>query len=92
MRLLRDYINKMKPSFVGEGKYSKWFPLFDAFENFFYSSSGKTTNPTHVKDAIDIQKIMVVVWLATFPAMFFGMYNIGNQSLEYLALINTPNT
>ena len=48
MRLLRDYINKMKPSFVGEGKYSKWFPLFDAFENFFYSSSGKTTNHSHI--------------------------------------------
>lgn len=92
MRSLRDIINKMKPSFVGEGKYSKWFPLFDAFENFFYSSSGKTTNPTHVKDAIDIQKIMVVVWLATFPTMFFGMYNLGSHSLEYLELIGQQNT
>ena len=36
--------------------------------------------------------MMVIVWLSTFPAMFFGMYNIGNQSLEYLALIDTPNT
>jgi Na+-transporting NADH:ubiquinone oxidoreductase subunit B len=35
---------------------------------------------------------MVTVWLATFPAMFFGMYNIGNQSLDYLNEINTLNT
>ena len=92
MKSLRNFINNIKPNFIADGKYSKWFPLFDAFENFFYSSSGKTTNPTHVKDAVDIQKIMVTVWLATFPTMLFGMYNLGSQSLEYLDLIGRQNT
>ena len=84
MKILRNYINSVKPSFIGEGKYSKWFPLFDAVENLFFSTQTKTANPVHVRDAIDIQKVMVTVWLATFPAMFFGMYNIGSHSLEYL--------
>ena len=35
---------------------------------------------------------MVTVWLATFPAMFFGMYNLGANSLEYLESINQQNT
>ena len=88
MRSLRDYINKMKPSFVGEGKYSKWFPLFDAIENLVFSYGKKTKKPIQVRDAVDIQKVMVTVWLATFPAMFFGMYNLGTNSLEYLESIN----
>ena len=92
MKILRNYINSVKPSFVGEGKYSKWFPLFDAVENLFFSTQTKTANPVHVRDAIDIQKVMVTVWLATFPAMFFGMYNLGSHSLEYLDSINQLNT
>ena len=92
MKILRNYINSVKPSFVGEGKYSKWFPLFDAVENLFFSTQTQTANPVHVRDAIDIQKVMVTVWLATFPAMFFGMYNLGSHSLEYLDSINQLNT
>jgi Na+-transporting NADH:ubiquinone oxidoreductase subunit B len=92
MKILRSYINNVKPSFVGDGKYSKWFPLFDAVENLFFSTQTKTSNPVHVRDAVDIQKVMVTVWLATFPAMFFGMYNLGSHSLEYLESINQMNT
>ena len=94
MKFLRKYINNAKPNFINDGKYSKWFPLFDAFENFIFSSTAtkKTTNPVHVRDAVDIQRIMVTVWLATFPAMFYGMYNLGSHSLEYLELIGKTNT
>ena len=59
MKFLRNYLNNVKPSFIGEGKYSKWFPLFDAFENLFFSYGKQTKNPIHVRDAVDIQKIMV---------------------------------
>jgi len=92
MKFLRTYINNIKPNFVGEGKYVRWFPLFDALENLFFTNWGKTKNPIHVRDALDIQKLMVTVWLATFPAMFFGMYNLGNQSLDYLNQIGSANT
>ena len=92
MKGLRNYINSIKPNFVGDGKYSKWFPLFDAVENFVFSTQTKTSNPVHVRDGVDIQKIMVIVWLSTFPAMFFGMYNLGAHSLEYLESINQLNT
>jgi len=39
MKVLRNYINSVKPNFIGEGKYSKWFPLFDAIENFVFFNS-----------------------------------------------------
>ena len=92
MKFLRNLFDDAKPSFSKGGVAEKYFPIFDIFENLFFLSRNRTKNPIHVRDALDIQRMMVIVWLATFPAMFFGMYNIGNQSLEYLALINTPNT
>ena len=37
MKFLRNSIDNIKPNFIGEGKYAKWFPLFDAFENFVFN-------------------------------------------------------
>ena len=89
---LRSTNAKIKHDFMPGGSKAKWFPIYDAIENFIFSSTNKTSNPIHVRDAIDIQRIMVIVWLAAFPAMFFGMYNIGNQTLDYLALVGSNNT
>ena len=89
---LRSVNESIKPRFMPGGTQAKWFPIYDAIENFIFSSTHKTTNPIHVRDSIDIQRIMVIVWLAAFPAMFFGMYNIGNQTLDYLALVGSANT
>ena len=89
---LHSLNNKIKPRFISGGSMEKFFPLYEAIENFIFSSKEKTSNPIHVRDAIDIQRIMVIVWLAAFPAMFFGMYNIGDQTLEYLSLIGSTNS
>ena len=89
---LHSINNKIKPRFISGGSMEKFFPLYEAIENFIFSSKEKTSNPIHVRDAIDIQRIMVIVWLAAFPAMFFGMYNIGDQTLEYLSLIGSTNS
>ena len=92
MKVIRNFFDNQKPNFSPGGKREKYFPLYDVFENLFFLSKNKTTNPIHVRDAIDIQRVMAIVWISTFPAMFFGMYNIGSQSLEYLNLINSQNT
>ena len=89
---LRNFLDKTKPNFQKDGAWSKYFPLFDVFENLFYSSSRKTSGITHVRDGSDIQRVMAIVWMATFPTMFFGMYNLGSHSLEYLDSINQQNT
>ena len=85
---LRNLFDKSKPLFEGKGRFARFFPLFDVFENLFYSSERKTSGLTHIRDGSDIQRVMVVVWLATFPTMFFGMYNIGYQALAALEAIN----
>jgi Na+-transporting NADH:ubiquinone oxidoreductase subunit B len=35
-----------------------------------------------VRDGVDLKRIMITVWLAAFPAMFYGMYNLGHQANE----------
>jgi Na+-transporting NADH:ubiquinone oxidoreductase subunit B len=55
--------------------------LYEAAATIFYTPGKVTTAGTHVKDSIDLKRIMIFVWMATFPAMFYGMYNVGNQAL-----------
>jgi len=86
---LRNFLDNLKPKFKKGGTLEKWFPLFDVFENLFYSTDKRTFGSVHVRDTSDIQKIMVVVWISTFPAMFYGMYNIGFQALTAIEAIGS---
>ena len=44
-----------------------------------------TRTTAHVRDGVDLKRIMITVWLAAFPAMFYGMYNLGFQANTILA-------
>ena len=52
MKVIRNFFDNQKPNFSPGGKREKYFPLYDVFENLFFLSKNKTTNPIHVRDAI----------------------------------------
>lgn len=82
MSSIKDYIEKIEPQFLPGGKHEKWFALYEAIATFLYSPGLVTKKNTHVRDAIDLKRIMIFVWVALMPAMFFGMYNAGIQANE----------
>lgn len=79
---LKNLIEKMEPHFEAGGRYEKWYALYEAAATFFYTPGYVTKGITHVRDSIDLKRMMIFVWLATFPAMFYGMYNSGVQANE----------
>jgi len=79
---LKSLIEKMEPHFEAGGRYEKWYALYEAAATFFYTPGYVTKGITHVRDGIDLKRMMIFVWLATFPAMFYGMYNSGVQANE----------
>lgn len=81
---LKHYFEKVSPKFEPGGQYHKFYPLFEAVETLFYTPGKVNHGVTHVRDSIDLKRIMIMVWLAVFPAMFWGMYNIGQQSSDAL--------
>ncbi|MDX1589653.1 MAG: NADH:ubiquinone reductase (Na(+)-transporting) subunit B [Oleiphilaceae bacterium] len=82
---LREFFDKLEPHFEKGGKYEKWYPLYEAVDTIFYSPGTVTRSTSHVRDGIDLKRIMITVWLCVFPAMFFGMWNVGYQANSYLA-------
>ncbi len=91
MKPLRKFFDNIKPKFMSGGSLEKYFPIYDVFENLFYSSDKRTFGSVHIRDSIDLQKVMVVVWMSTFPAMFYGMYNLGFHSLSAFEQLGTIN-
>jgi Na+-transporting NADH:ubiquinone oxidoreductase subunit B len=77
---LKVYLEKIEPNFEAGGKYEKFYALYEAAATIFYTPGTVTKANTHVKDSIDLKRIMIFVWMATFPAMFYGMFNIGQQA------------
>ncbi|MDB4281861.1 NADH:ubiquinone reductase (Na(+)-transporting) subunit B [Paraglaciecola sp.] len=82
---LRSTLDKLEPNFTPGGKYEKWYALFEAVDTIFYSPSHITRSTAHVRDGVDLKRIMITVWFATFPAMFYGMYNLGFQANDVMA-------
>ncbi|CDU10906.1 NADH:ubiquinone reductase (Na(+)-transporting) subunit B [Vibrio coralliirubri] len=78
---LNKWLEGVSPQFEAGGKYEKLYPVYEAFATIFYTPGNVNRGITHVRDSIDLKRIMILVWLATFPAMFWGMYNVGHQSV-----------
>ena len=82
---LRKFLDDIEPHFLAGGKWQKWYPLYEAADTMLYTPGSVTNNASFVRDGVDLKRLMITVWLATFPAMFFGMYNVGFQANSLLA-------
>ena len=79
MKALRNFLDKIKPRFEKGGKFEKLHSTFEAFESFLYVPNRVTSIGSHIRDANDSKRTMIVVVLALVPALLFGMWNIGYQ-------------
>jgi len=77
---LRKILDDVEHHFQEGGRFQKWYALFEVFDTFLYAPDSVTRSTAHVRDGVDLKRIMITVWMAAFPAMFYGMYNLGAQA------------
>jgi Na+-transporting NADH:ubiquinone oxidoreductase subunit B len=82
---LRAFLDQIEPHFIKGGKWAKMYPLYEAIDTALYKPASVTHSSSHVRDGIDLKRIMITVWLCVFPAMFVGMWNIGLQANTAMA-------
>lgn len=82
---LRKILDNTEHHFQEGGRFQKYYALFEVFDTFLYSPASITKSTAHVRDGVDLKRIMITVWLAAFPAMFYGMYNLGFQATDAMA-------
>ena len=81
MKGLEKILKKMEPHFLEGGKYQKLFPLFEVVDTLLMTSAKVTDSGPHVRDKIDLKRMMSMVIIALFPALFFGAYNVGARAM-----------
>lgn len=87
MKALRRYVDKIKPHFDRGGRFEKLHSTFEAFETFLFVPNHVTRSGAHIRDAMDMKRLMSVVVIAMIPALLFGMWNVGYQ--HYLSIGET---
>lgn len=85
MLALRSFLDRLEPHFLKGGKWNRFYALYEAADTIFYSPKSVTHSGAHVRDGIDLKRVMITVWMCTFPAMFWGMYNVGFQANTAMA-------
>ncbi|MDR1169389.1 MAG: NADH:ubiquinone reductase (Na(+)-transporting) subunit B [Prevotellaceae bacterium] len=82
MKLLRRFLDNIKPSFEKGGKLSKFHSTFEGFESFLFVPKTVTAGGCHIRDSVDMKRTMSVVVLALVPCLLFGMWNVGFQHFK----------
>jgi len=85
MQFLRRWFDSVEPHFHKGGRFEKWYALYEAVDTGFFQPNDVTKTTAHVRDGIDLKRIMITVWACTFPVMFYGMYNLGWQANSIMA-------
>lgn len=72
--------NTMKPGLFEKGGKLGWLhSTRDAFDTFLRVPATVTAKGSHVRDCIDLKRVMVLVIVSLVPAALFGMWNVGYQ-------------
>ena len=79
MNGLKKIVDKIKPTFEKGGKLGFLHSTFDAFETFLFVPDTVTRKGSHVRDCVDLKRIMISVVRSLVPAMLFGIWNTGYQ-------------
>lgn len=86
MNIFEKWSNKLGKQFE---KGKPLYPLhsfFDAVDTFFLTPKEVTIKGCHIRDAVDMKRIMITVIIALFPPLLFGLWNIGYQHFTSLGL------
>ncbi|MBL02369.1 MAG: NADH:ubiquinone reductase (Na(+)-transporting) subunit B [Acidobacteria bacterium] len=80
MKLLRALLDSQAKHFKKGGKLEALYPLYEANDTFLYTPGEVTSGASHVRDGLDLKRMMVTVVLALSGCVFMAMYNTGYQA------------
>jgi Na+-transporting NADH:ubiquinone oxidoreductase subunit B len=77
---LRRALDRIAPHFERGGRLERWYPLWEAADTFLYTPPKVTGGAAHVRDAMDLKRMMTIVIIAALPCVFMAMFNTGLQA------------
>jgi Na+-transporting NADH:ubiquinone oxidoreductase subunit B len=89
MRRLRKVLDDLEPLFLAGGRLQKFHAIYEMVDTLFFSLADVTRGAPHVRDAIDLKRVMILVVFAVTPCAIVGMWNCGYQANTALAALDS---
>jgi Na+-transporting NADH:ubiquinone oxidoreductase subunit B len=80
----------LEPNFHKGGKYEKYYAIYEMVDTIFYTPGKTTVGQSHVRDAVDMKRVMTTVWWCAFFPMLVGMYMVGHNATEAMQDLGIP--
>ena len=84
MEWIRQKLDKFKEPFTEGKKLEKYAPAINALDTFLYTPNHTTQKGAHIRDAVDLKRVMITVVIALIPVLLFSMWNTGYQYLKQI--------
>ena len=78
MSRLRNYLDSLHPHFAKGGSLEKYYAIYEMVDTFLYTPKDVTSGSPHVRDALDLKRVMTYVFIAALPCVLFAMWNTGH--------------
>ena len=78
--MLRRLLDSQAHLFLKGGKLERFYPLYEAGDTFLYTPGSVTAHASHVRDSLDMKRMMSIVVVALVGTIFMAMYNTGLQA------------
>jgi len=88
---LRSLMDKIAPYFDRGGRFEALFPMFEAIDTALYTPGQVTGRASHVRDGLDLKRIMMTVWLCAYIPAFVGSYFVGLHANEAMQAIGASS-
>ena len=89
MTIIKDILDKVAPTFKADGKLEKLYPIFEATDTILFSTDERTHSGPHIRDSVDVKRVMILVVIALIPCYIFGAMNVGYQMAVALGQSST---
>ncbi len=85
MKVLRNALDRLEPLFVAGGRLERFHAVYEMVDTLFYSPPDTARGSPHVRDALDLKRVMILVVFAVTPCALYGMWNTGFQANTAMA-------
>lgn len=90
MKFILKQHEKVAPLFEKGGPLEKLYPVWEAHDSLLFTPGEVTKGTTHVRDGLDLKRMMITVVIALLPCIGMALYNTGYQA--NLAIANLGAT
>ena len=60
---MREFLNAIEPDFKEGGRFERWYAVYEAIDTILYTPGKVTSSSSHVRDSVDLKRVMTTVWL-----------------------------